>query len=75
MKICASSKPLIYAATKDNAQDFGKLALEFGVPLTAQADDLDGLSELTQELNKLGVKDIVLDTGARPLVFFDGQLL
>ena len=67
LKICAPSKPLICAATKDNAQDFAKLALEFGVPLTAQADDLEQLSALTQELNKLGVQDIVLDTGAKPV--------
>jgi acetyl-CoA decarbonylase/synthase complex subunit gamma len=67
LKICASSKPLIYAATKANAQDLAKLSVEFSAPLTALADDLDGLSALTQELNKLGVQDIVLDTGAKPV--------
>ncbi|MDD4907862.1 MAG: acetyl-CoA decarbonylase/synthase complex subunit gamma [Candidatus Omnitrophica bacterium] len=67
LKICAQGKPLIYGADKDNVQELGKLALEYSVPIAALADSLDGLSFLTQELNKLGVKDIVLDTGAKPL--------
>ncbi|MFA5116273.1 MAG: acetyl-CoA decarbonylase/synthase complex subunit gamma [Candidatus Omnitrophota bacterium] len=67
LKICAQDKPLIYGADKDNVRELGKLALEFSVPIAALANSLDGLSFLTQELNKLGVKDIVLDTGAKPL--------
>ncbi|MFH1269832.1 MAG: acetyl-CoA decarbonylase/synthase complex subunit gamma [Candidatus Omnitrophota bacterium] len=65
LKISAAKRPLIYRATKENAAEFSKLALEFKVPLVASAPDLETLAGLTGELNNQGVNDIVLDTGAK----------
>jgi len=58
-------KPVIYAATKDNADDMGALAKEKELPLAVKADDMDGLMELTGKLTGMGLKDLLLDTGSR----------
>jgi len=58
-------KPLIYAATKDNADDAAALAKESGCPLAVKADGLDELAELTDKLVKAGLKDLVIDSGSR----------
>jgi acetyl-CoA decarbonylase/synthase complex subunit gamma len=58
-------KPVIYAATKDNADDMGALAKEKGLPLAVRADDMDGLMELTNKLTGMGLKDLILDSGSR----------
>lgn len=58
-------KPVIYAATKDNADDMGALAKEKELPLVVKAEDMDGLSELTGKLTGMGLKDLMLDSGSR----------
>jgi acetyl-CoA decarbonylase/synthase, CODH/ACS complex subunit gamma len=58
-------KPVIYAATKDNADDMGALAKEKELPLVVKADDMDGLMELTGKLTGMGLKDLLLDSGSR----------
>lgn len=58
-------KPVIYAATKENADDMGALAKEKGLPLAVKADDMDGLMELTNKLTGMGLKDLILDSGSR----------
>lgn len=65
LKLTVGRMPLIYGATKDNLEEFADVALEFKVPLAVCAADLDGISELTSELAKRGVKDLVLDTGKK----------
>jgi len=60
-------RPLVYGADAKNLDKIGQLAKEFNVPLVASAKDLDGLSNLTQELNKLGINDLVLDTGKKKI--------
>ncbi len=65
VEACAARKPVIYAATKDNADDMGALAKEKGLPLAVKADDIDGLKELTGKLTGMGLKDLILDSGAR----------
>jgi len=67
LKITAQRRPLIYHATRDNAAQFSKLAQEFKVPVVASSSDLETLSGLTKELNNQGVKDIILDTGVKPV--------
>lgn len=64
LNICAADKPLIHAATKENADEFASIAVKHSCPLTAKAGSLEELSELTDTLTKAGVKDIVLDSGA-----------
>jgi len=64
---CAFKKPLIYAATKDNADEMGALAKEHGVPLAVKADNLDDLISLSDKLTGMGLKDLVLDPGSREI--------
>ncbi|MBI2863639.1 MAG: acetyl-CoA decarbonylase/synthase complex subunit gamma [Chloroflexi bacterium] len=61
----ASSKPLIYAATKDNAAQMAALALKFKCPVAVCAEGLEAATALAEEVNKAGVEDIVLDPGTR----------
>ena len=58
-------RPLIYAATEANADDFGALANENDLPLAVKADSVEGLAPLTEKLVGMGVKDLVLDPGSR----------
>jgi len=54
-------KPLLYAATKDSWEQVGKFAVENNLPVVAVSNDLDELMSLSATLQKLGVKDIILD--------------
>jgi len=62
---CAFKKPLLYAATAQNAEAMGKLAKEKGLPLAVKADNLQNLIALSDKLTGMGLKDLVLDSGAR----------
>jgi acetyl-CoA decarbonylase/synthase complex subunit gamma len=64
-KACAERKPLIYAATKDNIDQIAALAKETGCPVAAKAANLEELAALTEKLAAAGIKNIVLDSGAR----------
>jgi len=64
-KVVADRKPLLYAATKANADAMAGLAKEVGAPLAVKAGSLDELAELTTKLTAAGLKDLVLDSGAR----------
>jgi acetyl-CoA decarbonylase/synthase complex subunit gamma len=64
---CAFKKPLIYAATTDNAEDMGNLANEAGLPLAVKADSIDDLIGLSDKLTGMGLKDLVLDSGSREM--------
>ncbi|MBW2286045.1 MAG: acetyl-CoA decarbonylase/synthase complex subunit gamma, partial [Deltaproteobacteria bacterium] len=61
----ATKKPLLYAATKENAEDMGNLAKETGLPLAVKAENVDDLIALSDQLTGMGLKDLVLDSGAR----------
>jgi acetyl-CoA decarbonylase/synthase complex subunit gamma len=63
--VCAFKKPLLYAATAQNADGMGKLAKEKGLPLVVKADGLQNLIPLSDKLTGMGLKDLVLDSGAR----------
>ena len=63
----AFKKPLIYAATADNAEDMGNLAKESGLPLAVKADNMDDLIALSDKLTGMGLKDLVLDSGSREM--------
>jgi acetyl-CoA decarbonylase/synthase complex subunit gamma len=62
---CAFKKPLMYAATAQNAEAMGKLAKEKGLPLAVKADNLQNLMALSDKLTAMGLKDLVLDSGSR----------
>jgi len=56
-------KPLLYAATKETWEQLGKFAVTNNLPLVASSPDLDELMSLSATLQKLRVKEIVLDAG------------
>lgn len=58
-------RPLLYAATAANVDAFGALAKEAELPLVVKADSVADLIPLTEKLTGMGLKDLVLDTGAR----------
>lgn len=62
---CADKKPLIYAATSENAEAMAKIAKEKKASLAVSADGLDALTALSEKVKGLGVEDLVLDPGAR----------
>ena len=65
--VCGFKKPLLYAATSDNAEEMGALAKEKGLPLAVKADGMDELIALSDKLTGMGLKDLVLDSGAREI--------
>jgi len=58
-------RPLVYAATADNADEYGQIALDADLPLAVKADTIDGVIALTEKLTGMGLKDLVIDTGSR----------
>jgi acetyl-CoA decarbonylase/synthase complex subunit gamma len=67
VKVCADRVPLIYAATNGNSEALANLAKENKCPLAVKADNLDGLIGLSDKLITAGLKDLVIDSGARSL--------
>lgn len=63
----AFKRPLLYAATEANADDMGQLALDNDLPLAVKADSVDALQPLTEKLTGMGIKDLVIDSGAREI--------
>ena len=60
-------RPLIYAATEANADDFAALAKDNDLPLAVKADSVEGLVPLTEKLTEMGLKDLVIDPGSREI--------
>jgi acetyl-CoA decarbonylase/synthase complex subunit gamma len=65
IEACGFKRPLMYAATEGNVDAFGALAKDNNLPLAVKANSVDGLIPLTEKLTELGLKDIVIDSGAR----------
>jgi acetyl-CoA decarbonylase/synthase complex subunit gamma len=65
LKACADRKPLMYAANRENADGMSALSKEHGCPLAVKGSGLDEVSELTAKLTGDGLKDLVIDSGAR----------
>ncbi|MFH2060290.1 MAG: acetyl-CoA decarbonylase/synthase complex subunit gamma [Pseudomonadota bacterium] len=60
-------RPLLYAATEANADDMGALAKDNNLPLAVKAASVEALIPLTEKLTGMGIKDLVLDPGAREI--------
>mgnify|MGYP005843907773 CR=1 FL=1 len=58
-------RPLLYAATEATADAFGALAKDNDLPLAVKADSVEALIPLTDKLTGMGLKDLVVDSGAR----------
>ncbi|MEE9436932.1 MAG: acetyl-CoA decarbonylase/synthase complex subunit gamma [Candidatus Adiutricales bacterium] len=65
LAVVGDINPLIYSATESNLADMGNLALEAGVPIAVKAENIEGLLPMVDKLTEMGIKDIVLDSGAR----------
>ncbi len=64
-------RPLLYAATKDTWEQIGKFAVQNNLPMVATSTDIEELMSLSATLQKLGVKELVLDAGT---LFGSGNL-
>jgi acetyl-CoA decarbonylase/synthase complex subunit gamma len=58
-----SKRPLLYAATKESWEKIGTFAVQNSIPIAAVSQNVDELMSISATLQKLGVKDIVLDAG------------
>ncbi|MFX1315698.1 MAG: acetyl-CoA decarbonylase/synthase complex subunit gamma, partial [Promethearchaeota archaeon] len=58
-----NKKPLLYAVKKDTWEQIGKFAVQNNLPLAIVSSNLDELISLSATLQKLGVKEIILDSG------------
>ena len=67
IEACGFKKPLMYAATVANVDDFGALAKENNLPLAVKADSVEGLIPLIEKLTEAGLKDLVIDPGSREI--------
>ncbi len=67
IEACGFKRPLLYGATAANVEDFGALAKESDLPLAVKSDSIEGLVPLTDKLSGMGLKDLVLDPGAREI--------
>jgi acetyl-CoA decarbonylase/synthase complex subunit gamma len=67
VEACKFKRPLVYAATEGNVDDFGALAKENDLPLAVKADSVEGLVPLTTKLMDMGLKDLVIDSGSREI--------
>ncbi len=65
LKACADRKPLLYAATKDNADKVAELAKENSCPVAVKGSSLEEVTELSEKLTQAGLKNIVIDSGSR----------
>ncbi len=66
-KSCGDRKPLLYGANKDNREAMANLAKELGCPLAVVGANLNDAVEISEALLSDGLKDLVVDTGARTI--------
>ncbi len=64
---CGANKPLLFGATGDNVDAFAALAKDTGCVIGVKGKNLDDLVETADKLLAAGVKDMVIDTGARTM--------
>jgi acetyl-CoA decarbonylase/synthase complex subunit gamma len=76
VKVSADRKPLIYAATLENADKVGAIAKEGNCAVVAKGSNLEEVAQLTDKLGQMGLKDIMIDPGSRSLrQALDDQIL
>ena len=63
--VLAGKNPLIGPATKANCAEVAAIAKEAKVAVWVKATSIDEAMELTKALSDAGIKDIVIDSGAR----------
>jgi acetyl-CoA decarbonylase/synthase, CODH/ACS complex subunit gamma len=58
-------RPILAHATAENADAMGALAKEMDLPLVAKAEGYEAMAELTTKLTGMGLKDLLLASGAK----------
>ncbi|MEJ2690635.1 MAG: acetyl-CoA decarbonylase/synthase complex subunit gamma [Deltaproteobacteria bacterium] len=66
-KECGDRKPLLFGATADNADSMAELAKSLDCPLGIKGTDLNDAVAVSDKLTGAGLKDLVIDTGARTI--------
>lgn len=64
---CGERTPLLYGATGDAVDEFAALAKKLKAPLGVHGKNLDDLIEVSGKYMDAGVKDMIIDTGARTM--------
>jgi len=64
---CGDTRPLLFGANGDNWEAMGELAKETNLPLGVKGSNLDDLVTVSGSLVDAGIKDMVIDTGARTI--------
>jgi acetyl-CoA decarbonylase/synthase complex subunit gamma len=67
IEACGFKRPLMYAVTAANIDEYGTLAKENDLPVTVKADSVEGLIPLVEKLIEMGLKDISVDPGSREI--------
>lgn len=62
LNLAKERRPLLFAATKDNAEAMGNLAREACCPLAVKGAGLDEVMSITDKLLGMGLKDLVIDS-------------
>ncbi len=60
LEVSGQGSPLIYAANKENYEEMAALAKKYNCPLCVEAEKLEEMAELTGEIKKIGIEDLVL---------------
>lgn len=73
---CGEHKPLLYAATASSADAAAGIAKDAGCPLSVRGENIGETAKLSEKLQSDGLKDLVLDTGARTIKsVFEDQIV
>ena len=67
LPFCKDRKPLLHAATTKNVEKICALASNHHCPVTAKAESLEALQQLSTQLTNIGIEMILLDPGSRTL--------
>ncbi len=74
--ICGEHKPLLYCATQDNADQMAEVAKETECPLAVKGETIGQAAQVAEKLLEAGLKDLVVDTGARTMrAVFEDQVV
>lgn len=66
-KLCGERTPLLYGATLDNSSDMAQVSKDVNAPLAVKASNIDNCIEIADSLIAAGLKDLIIDTGARTI--------
>ncbi|MGC9021689.1 MAG: acetyl-CoA decarbonylase/synthase complex subunit gamma, partial [Dissulfurimicrobium sp.] len=74
-KASGASRSLLYCATAGNLDAMAGVAKETGAPLAVKGETIGEVASLTERLLSAGLKDLVIDTGARTMkAVFEDQV-